>query len=175
MRYFASLLVVLFLTACSLTPKIGQDSLGGPKLDLEEYFDGTVKAYGQFQDVFGKVRRRFDVTITGQWDGTRLVLEEDFIYEDGSTEKRIWTLLKTGPDTWEGTAAGVLGTARGIEKDDTFNWAYSIDLPVPDGVLRVDFDDWMWRLDEWRVLNRAYMTRFGLRIGEVIIFFEKLD
>ena len=35
------------------------------------------------------------------------------------------------------------------------------------------FDDWMWLLSDDRVLNRAYMKRFGLDIGDVIIFFEK--
>ncbi|MEO1313236.1 MAG: DUF3833 family protein, partial [Pseudomonadota bacterium] len=65
------------------------------------------------------------------------------------------------------------GEATGEERGDTFNWRYTIDLPVPDGTLRVSFDDWMWQLDETRLLNRAYMDKFGVEIGEVIIFFEK--
>ncbi|MEM6466456.1 MAG: DUF3833 family protein, partial [Pseudomonadota bacterium] len=77
--------------------------------------------------------------------------------------------------SWEGTAPGVLGIASGVERGDVFNWRYAIDLPVPDGTLRVAFDDWMWRLDEDRVLNRAYMTKFGVDIGEVIIFFVRQD
>ena len=39
--------------------------------------------------------------------------------------------------------------------------------------LRVTFDDWMWLLSEDRLLNRAYMKRWGVDIGDVIIFFEK--
>ena len=54
-------------------------------------------AKGQFQDVFGTVRRRFDVVVTGTWDGETLKLVEDFDYEDGTTEQRIWRLKKTGP------------------------------------------------------------------------------
>ena len=54
-----------------------------------------------------------------------------------------------------------------------FNWQYTIDLPVPgDEILRVSFDDWMWLLSEDRLLNRAYMRRFGVPIGEVILFFR---
>lgn len=41
------------------------------------------------------------------------------------------------------------------------------------GIFSRRFDDWMWRLDDKRVLNRAYMKKFGLDVGEVIIFFEK--
>lgn len=54
-------------------------------------------------------------------------------------------------------APGVIGEAQGEERGDTFNWRYTIDLPVPDGTLRVSFNDWMWMLSETRVLNRAYM------------------
>ncbi|MEL6702037.1 MAG: DUF3833 family protein, partial [Pseudomonadota bacterium] len=135
-------------------------------------------AYGQFQDVFGTVRRRFEVEITGTWDGQTLKLVEDFVYEDGSTEQRIWTLEKTGAETWQGTAPGVDGVATGEERGDTFNWRYTIDLPIPsaDGeteTLRVAFDDWMWLLSDDRLLNIAYMKRFGIDIGQVIITFEK--
>ncbi len=163
---------LLLVAACG-RPGLEDPSMGGPKLDLEDYFNGDLVAYGQFQDRFGTVLRRFEVEMQGRWDGEVLTLNEDFTYEDGTTENRLWTLRKTGEDTWEGTAPGVIGVAKGEERGDVFNWAYSIDLPVPDGKLRVSFDDWMWRLDERRVLNRAYVDKFGVEIGEVIIFFEK--
>jgi hypothetical protein len=179
MRLILILAVTLTLAACGGRPSLDQEPLSDADLNLEEFFEGDLIAYGQFQDVFGTVRRRFVVEIEGTWDGETLRLVEDFVYEDASTEQRVWTLVKTGPDTWEGTAPGVIGTATGQERGDTFNWAYTIDLPVPgDGVetetLRVRFDDWMWLLSEDRLLNRAYMYRYGVRIGEVIITFEKL-
>ena len=167
------LLAFAVLTACTGKPALEDAKLSDRKLNLEEFFDGQVLAHGQFQDVFGTVRRRFDVEINGAWDGQTLTLVEDFVYEDGSTEQRVWSLLKTGDDTWKGTAPGVIGTASGEERGDTFNWQYKIDLPVPDGTLRVTFDDWMWLLTDDRVLNRAYMKRAGVNIGEVIITFEK--
>lgn len=165
--------MLLLVAACTGKPGADDALLSDRKLNLEEFFDGRVVAQGQFQDVFGTVRRRFDVVIDGTWDGETLRLVEDFVYEDGSTEQRIWTLTKTGSDNWQGTAPGVIGIATGEERGDTFNWRYEIDLPVPDGTLRVTFDDWMWKLSEDRVLNRAYMKRFGVDIGEVIITFEK--
>lgn len=178
MRLLATL-AFLVLAACAGTPSLDEPKLSDRKLDLEEFFDGRLVAYGQFQDLFGTVRRRFEVEVTGDWDGERLRLVEDFVYEDGATERRVWTLRKTGPDNWVGSAPGVIGQATGEERGDTFNWQYTIDLPIPaaDGsvdTLRATFDDWMWLLSDDRLLNRAYMSRFGVRIGEVIITFEKL-
>lgn len=167
-----------FLAACTGKPSFDDPSLSDRKLNLEEFFDGELVAYGQFQDILGTVRRSFVVTITGDWDGERLRLVEDFDYEDGSTEQRIWTLTKTGPDSWSGTAPGVIGAAVGQEQDNRFNWKYEIDLPIPsaDGTtetMRVTFDDWMWLLAEDRLLNLAYVKRYGFDIGTVTISFEK--
>lgn len=168
---------LVVLAGCVGKPALDDEKLSNRDFDLERYFDGHVTAKGQFQDIFGTVRRRFDVNIQGTWDGETLKLVEDFVYEDGSTEQRVWRLRKTGPitadQTWEGTAAGVIGIARGQERGDTFNWTYRIDLPVPDGTLRVDFNDWMWDLGGGAVLNRAYMKKYGVDIGEVIITFEQ--
>ncbi|KQI67088.1 hypothetical protein AN189_17190 [Loktanella sp. 3ANDIMAR09] len=179
MRFF-TVAIFAVLAACTGKPSFEDETLGGPKLNLEEFFDGELVAYGQFQDVLGTVRRSFVVDITGEWDGEVLTLTEDFVYEDGSTEQRIWSLTKTGPDSWVGTAPGVIGQAVGQEQDNRFNWRYEIDLPIPaaDGTsetLRVTFDDWMWLLTDKRLFNRAYVKRYGFDIGDVSISFEKPD
>lgn len=166
------------LSACAGRPSFNDPALSSRELELEEFFDGKLTAHGQFQDVLGKVRRQFVVQIKGDWDGESLRLVEDFTYEDGSTEQRIWTLVKTGPETWEGTAPGVIGKAKGVEQGDRFNWRYTIDLPVPaaDGparTVRVSFDDWMWQLSDDRLFNRAYLRKAGVTLGDVSIFFEK--
>ena len=170
---------VLCLAACAGRPALDDPQLSDRQLNLEEFFAGDLVAHGQFQDVLGTVRRNFVVEINGDWDGERLRLVEDFVYEDGSTEQRIWTLVKTGDDSWTGTAPGVIGEATGVENADRFNWVYEIDLPIPsaDGeteTMRVSFDDWMWLLADDRLLNLAYVKRYGLDIGTVTISFEKL-
>ena len=165
---------LFLLTACIGKPSLDDPKLSERELNLEEFFEGRTTAYGQFQDRFGNVSRRFKVDILGEWDGEVLTLTEDFTYHDGLTEQRVWTLTKTGDETWEGTAPGVLGVARGEERGDVFNWQYRIDLPVPDGTIRVAFDDWMWLLSDRRLLNRAYVKKYGVELGEVVIMFEKL-
>lgn len=169
---------LIALAACTGKPSLTDPKLSTRTLNLEEFFNGPVVAYGQFQDVFGTVRRRFEVLITPTWDGQTLTLVEDFVYEDGATEQRIWSLKKTGAETWVGTAPGVQGQATGEERGDTFNWRYTIDLPItragePDDTMRVSFDDWMWLLSDDRLLNIAYMKKFGIDIGQVVITFER--
>jgi hypothetical protein len=173
MKFTFTAIALCFLTACVGKPSFNDASLGGPKLNLEEYFDGRVTAQGQFQDIFGTVRTRFDVDINGKWDGETLTLVEDFVYADKTTEQRVWVLNKTGDDSWTGTAGGVIGQAFGTEQDNRFNWQYTIDLPTGDKTTRVKFDDWMWLVDDTTLFNKAYMKRFGVTVGDVFIVFTK--
>jgi len=155
-----------------------------PALDLKRYFDGTVDAWGVFQDRSGRIVRRFTVVIRCSWQGDVGTLDEDFSYSDGSTQKRVWTLRKSdeaGPVEgaearvvrWIGTAADVVGEARGAVSGNAFNWRYTMALEVDGRTWHVDFDDWMYLVDERTMLNRAVMSKFGVRLGEVLLSFRR--
>ena len=79
MRFLLILGAMLTLAACTGKPSLDDDKLSDADLNLEEFFYGDSVAYGQFQDVFGTVRRRFEVEIDGSWDGETLTLTEDFV------------------------------------------------------------------------------------------------
>ncbi|GAB5387610.1 MAG: DUF3833 domain-containing protein [Alphaproteobacteria bacterium] len=169
-----TLAAVAGLGACSTTSVTEYQGME-PELKLEEDFVGQHKAHGFFRDRFGKVRRSFVVDIEGRWEpaDNRLTLREDFVYEDDSTETRIWVLTKTGENTWEGSADGVVGTATGETSGNAFNWRYTFDLPQGDGkTLRVKFDDWMYLMPDNILLNTATISKFGVELGEVVISFQ---
>ena len=173
LKFLKILVPFLFIVGCGMKPSIEDAKLSDRNFSLEEFFDGETVAYGQFQDILGNVSRRFLVDIKGSWDGSNLILVEDFKYDDGSEEQRIWTLTKADQNRWVGSADGVVGTAEGKTAGDMFYWAYTIDLPTPSGDRRVSFKDYMWMLSDDRVLNKAYMSKWGIPLGEVTIMFEK--
>ena len=144
-----------------------------PVLDLKTYFNGKLKAHGIFTDRSGKVVRRFVVDMTGTWNGNQGVLDERFTYSDGKTERRVWRLTDEGNGRWSGRADDVVGTAVGIASGNALNWSYTLRLPVDDKVYDVQFDDWMYLVDERVMLNKAVMSKFGIRLGEVTLSFTK--
>ena len=165
---------ILLLCGCIGKPSINDPNLSELEINLEDFFDGNVIAYGQFQDAFGTVRSRFEVEIKGKFDGQYLEIEENFVYSDKTEMKRKWTLVKLNDSEWQGSAPDVIGVAKGVEVGDIFNWQYQIDLPIGDRFLKVTFDDWMWLFNDKKLLNKAYVQKYGFTIGEVIIFFEKV-
>jgi hypothetical protein len=144
-----------------------------PTLDLKTYFNGTIDAWGLFQDRSGKVIKRFTVVMRCTWNGNQGVLDEDFTYSDGTKQKRIWRLTETTPGRYIGKADDVIGEAIGIASGNALNWTYVLALPVDGKVYNVNFDDWMYLVDEKVMINRAVMSKFGFKLGEVLLSFTK--
>lgn len=162
-------------TACasSSTARLEAFSDAPRQLVLEEYFEGKTTAYGLFEDRFGKVRRQFRVDIVGEVEGNRLTLTEKFIYDDGERDTRIWEIDILGNGRYRGTAGDVPGYAEGQVSGNAFNWKYKVDLKVGGSVWNVGFNDWMFLMDDNILINRAYVTRYGIEIGQVTIAFRK--
>ncbi len=167
------LTAVLFISGCG-TMKPEDFSDRSPELDIYEYFNGQTRAWGLVEDRFGKVRRQFTVDVLGRVDGDRLVLEEDFLYDDGERSRRVWTIERTGDKTYRGRADDVVGEAKGRASGNALNWTYRLDLPVGESTWRISFDDWMFLQSDGVLINRARMKRFGIEIGSVILFFRRV-
>ena len=144
-----------------------------PTLDLRTYFNGPIEAWGMFQDRSGKVVKRFKVHIDAKWEGDTGTLDEHFVYADGTTQQRVWTIRRESAGRYIGTAADVVGEAIGEAAGNALRWRYVMALPVDGKVYNVDFDDWMFLMDDHVMLNRSAMSKFGFRLGEVTLSFTR--
>ena len=163
----------LTLGACASAPTPTDYASEAPKLDLRRFFNGPLTAHGLFTDRSGKVVRRFTVKMTGTWNGDQGVLDEDFSYSDGKNEKRVWRLTDLGNGRYTGRADDVQGVAVGVAAGNALNWRYTLALKVDERVIDVQFDDWMYLMDERVMLNKAAMSKFGIYLGEVTLAFSK--
>jgi hypothetical protein len=144
-----------------------------PSNAFDRYFIGRTRAWGTFHDRFGRLRRRFGADIEGRWDGDELTLDEDILFDDGETQRRIWRIRKLSNDAYEGRAGEVVGVARGALRDGVVLWRYDFLLPVGAASWRVRFDDCMVLHDEQVMVSRARVSKFGIAIGEMIMSFQR--
>jgi len=162
----------LALGGCA-SQKIDDYASEKPVLDLQQYFNGTLDAYGVFTDRSGAVVKRFTVVMQCAWQGNEGVLDEDFTYSDGTKQKRIWRIKKLADGRYTGEADDVVGTALGQARGNALNWSYTLSLPVGGSVYQVQFDDWMYLMNDRVMLNKAAMSKFGVHLGEVTLSFTK--
>ncbi len=144
-----------------------------PRFDIFEYFQGKTRGWGMFQDRSGTLKRQFVVDINGVIENNELVMTEDFVWNDGEKSQRIWRIQRTQSGQYSGRAADVVGQAQGKSAGNALNWQYTLNLPVDGKTWQVNFDDWMFLQPDNVLLNRATMSKLGIRLGEVTIAFSK--
>ena len=166
-------LLITMLTACGVTPREYENE--SPVLDMKTYFNGSLQAWGLFQNYREKVIKRFHVDMKGEWKDNKGTLDEHFTYSDGTTQRRLWNLVRIDGHTYSGTASDVIGEARGVAYGNALRWQYTLALEVDNDVYHVEFDDWMYLIDENIMINRSVMSKFGVTLGEVILVFVKPD
>lgn len=163
---------IAVLAGCA-SPRVSDYAQQRPLLELDRYFNGRIRAHGIFQKRGGEVVRRFTVVMDCHWEGNQGVLDEAFTYSDGTTQRRIWRLTKHEEGRYTGRADDVVGEAQGQTAGNAFRWNYTLRLPGDGTEYEVQFDDWMFLIDERVMLNRATMSKFGVTLGEVLLSFSK--
>ena len=174
MKSILALIVTILLTNCSgnnMKPIDFKDQK--PRLIIEEYLSGNIKAWGILQNRSGKVIRQFSADLNGKWDGKQLVLDEKFIWNDGEIQTRQWKIDKIDEHNYEGTAEDVVGKAKGYSYGPAFKFEYVLLVPVKGREMKITFDDWIFMQDEKIAINRATLTKFRFKVGELTVFFKK--
>jgi len=169
-----SLLVIIMLSGCATHLDGSRYGDQTPSFDLFAFFEGDIRAWGLVQNRSGEVVQRFEVDIIGTIDGDQLTLDETFRYGLGDgVRERVWTISRNADGSFTGRAGDILGEADGNAYGNAFQWSYQMDLPVGGKTYRVKFEDWIFALDDHRIMNRSYIQKFGFDVAEVTIFMER--
>tara|TARA_Y100000590_G_scaffold229579_1_gene258939 strand:- start:749 stop:1297 length:549 start_codon:yes stop_codon:yes gene_type:complete len=145
-----------------------------PVLQIEKYFEGNVKAWGVLQDRSGKVTRQFTANMSGKFENNILTLNEEFFWKDGEKQKRIWKIEKIDDHNYIGTAPDVVGEAKGFSYGSAFKFEYDLMIPIKGKNIKINFDDWIFKQDDKVAINRATLKKFGFKVGELTVFFQKI-
>lgn len=175
MKTLCLIMLTMLMGVAGCSPhSVDQYAAQGPSLKLETFFTGPLTAHGIVTNRAGEVTERFSVRMQGTWQGDNGRLEEWFTFADGRKQHRIWWLQRLGDGHYSGRADDVLDEATGRSRGFAMNWHYTMNLKLADGdAVNVTFDDWMFLLDEQRLINRATISKFGFRVGEVLLYIEQ--
>jgi len=144
-----------------------------PKLDLREYFNGPLEAEGVFLNRKGVVQRQFHMDLTGTWNGNSGTLDEHFIYSNGQTLHRLWSVVMKDDGSFVGSADDLAGNAIGRQCGNASHMTYTLKVPKGGKTVTVDMDDWLFKMNDSVVINRVTARKFGFRVGELLITFRK--
>ncbi len=138
-------------------------------LKIERFLAGRTHAEGVFRNTLTGSERKLTATLNGKWNGRTLVLAEDFVFADGARDRKTWRLTKLPDGTWTGTREDVIGTATGVQDGKSFRLSYEADLTSQGSATVVRFDDVLTQTAPNVVLNRAVVSKFGVKVGEITL------
>ncbi len=173
MKKAFGLLFIILISGCANNMKPTDFKDQKPRLIIEEFLSGNVKAWGILQNRSGKVIRQFSADLNGTWNGKQLILDEKFEWSDGEIQNRQWKINKIDEHNYEGTAGDVVGTAKGFSYGPAFKFEYVLLVPVKGKEIKIKFDDWIFKQDDNVAINRAVMTKFGFKVAELTVMFTK--
>lgn len=171
-RLISFLALIFIISGCS-SQHLSDYRATTPNLSLETFFDGDLVAYGIVLDRSGTLTRRFEVDLKASWKGNKGEIKEWFTFDDGEKTTRIWQLEALGNGKYTGTANDVVGTASGQTSGSALYWRYDLLIPVDGTEYQITLDDWMYLIDENRLFNKTELTKFGFKVGEVVLYIEK--
>ncbi|TXS93665.1 DUF3833 domain-containing protein [Parahaliea maris] len=167
----------LLLVGCS-SADLGKHAGDTPALTLEQFFDGRLSAHGVVKDWRGEVIRTFNAEIVAYWRDGVGTLEEDFLFDDGEAQRRVWTLTPQGRDAdgyllYHGTAGDVVGVGEARQAGNALFLDYVLRIPYNDSTLDLRIDDRMYRVSPDVVINESTMKKFGLTVGRILLVIER--
>lgn len=169
---FTLMLIMMTTQGCNMQ-QIEHYQNNEPTLRIQDYLKGDSKAWGLIKDWRGKVTRRFEVSIHGDWDGNKGIIKETFIYDDDETQNREWRVNIQDDHHFTATADDVNGIAHGEQFGNTIHLNYSLQIPYKDSTMNLTIDDWLYAINDTTVINQSRLKKFGLPVGSLFIAFQK--
>lgn len=161
--------------ANDLSPGFGAQQMSGP-FELTRFLEGRSVAWGIFEDRFGKVKRRFQISLVGSWNGPRFELRESFQFDDGAVEERVWVLEPSSDGrSFVGTCGDAVGIASGEVSEGAAAMRYTFRLKLNDRTINLVFHDRFFPIGDRVMINRTKVSKWGLKVGEITAVFQRLD
>lgn len=140
-----------------------------PRLVAEEFFNGELSAHGIVKDRGGQVIRYFSAEIDAYWVDGIGTLDEQFVFDDGERQTRVWKLKPTGAGKYIATAGDVVGEGAMQVAGNSVFLDYVLRIPYGDGTIDLKIDDRMYLVSERVLLNESIMTKWGFEVGQIAL------
>lgn len=161
-----ALFSLVFLSSCSAV-KVAEHAAYTPVLEPQVFFDGKLTAHGVVKNRSGRIIRTFDADIEASWRDGVGTLVEDFIFDDGELQQRIWVLKAQDDGSFFATAGDVVGTAQMHVAGNSAFMEYVLTIAYGNSTVDVRVDDRMYLVTPDVVINESKLTKLGVNVGSL--------
>ena len=173
-RLTIAALIISVLGACSSVTVEDYRSYK-PTIQPETFFSGYLTAHGVIKNRSGLVIRTFNADIDASWQEGIGTLVEDFTFNDGELQQRIWTLKPSSDGSYTGTAGDVVGPGKMTLAGNSLFLDYILRIPYGESTVDVRVDDRMYLVAPDVLINESVMKKFGVKVGSIDLVIVRHD
>ncbi|MBE0484422.1 MAG: DUF3833 domain-containing protein [Bacterioplanes sp.] len=172
-RMATAFVAMAILTACS-SLDVNEYADRGPILDPKTFFEGQLCADGVVRSRSGEQIRQFQARILASWDEHGVgTLDEIFEFDDG-VETRIWTLIPEQDGVYRASASDVPKATQLRYAGNAIHMNYVLRYGEPGDTIDLTMDDWMFLVSPGVVVNETVMSKWGIRVGQVLLVIRQV-
>lgn len=145
-----------------------EDYAGGTHFDLRRALNGPLICEGAIYGPTGRVTSRFVGQFHVAWQGNTGVMDEHFTYDDGTEQRRSWTLTLGNDGRIRARADDLVGDGAGVQSGSAVQLKYRLRLAEAQGGHVLDTTDWMYLAPNGTIINRSQFRKFGITVAELI-------
>lgn len=138
------------------------------QFDLRTHLNGPIICEGVIFGPMGRVSSRFVGEFDCKWDGNTGVMDEVFLYDDGSRQTRAWHLTLGNDGAIRALADDVVGEGSGQQSGSAVRLNYRYRLPEASGGHVLDTVDWMYLAPNGTIVNRSQFRKYGIKVAELV-------
>jgi hypothetical protein len=174
-----SLVAAVLASLCLLTAgchTLKPQSFAGaePRFEPDKYFEGPTRSWGVMESRSGRPKSRFRTEMMGHREGDDLVITQDFTFEDGRKQRRVWRVRRIDEHRYDATANDVVGVSHGLAYGNTFRWDYTLALRPGNPLANVRFKLWMYlQADSETLINRVTITKLCVILARTTEHFHR--
>ncbi|WP_298429537.1 DUF3833 family protein [uncultured Jannaschia sp.] len=146
-----------------------------PELDIRRHLNGTMRCQGMIFGPTGRVSSRFVAIMRMTWDGPVGSMIETFVYDDGTTQERVWLITVYEDGRVETEANDVPGGGQGRQSGNALGLRYRIQLPEEMGGHLLSAVDWLYLQEDGTILNRSQFRKFGIKAAELFAVITPME
>jgi hypothetical protein len=170
----AALITCCFLTA-GCHPMRPESFAGAePRFEPDKFFEGPTRSWGVIESRSGRPKSRFRTEMMGRWEGNDLVITQDFTFEDGHKQQRVWRMRRVDDHRYDATANDVVGVSHGQAYGNTFHWEYTLALRPGNPLANVRFKLRMYlQADGETMINKVTISKLGIIVAQTTEHFHR--
>ena len=140
---------------------------------FEDFFSGEVIAKGNLMLRYPKKSiKGLHIIFKGLYQNNQLKLKE-YYHEENKKIIRNWKFKKLSNNLFHGTEKNIKGNIIVNIEKNRLQMKYYFKLTVWNLKVVVLIRDYMYLINETEMINTTYVSKFGIKLAEVILLYKK--